>query len=437
MTLFWILSAAMMLVAAALLVPQLLRARRPIAIETEKLNVEIARDHLADLVRQRDAGELSDEEFRQGKRDLELALAQDLEGAPAPAMVDEATSSGRGRWALVVSALLIPLITVPLYFRLGSPELIVQPPGSPAVIAGHGETGELPPIEELVKQLRARMEANPGNAEGWFLLGRTYMRLEDYPQAVYAFEKLVELIPDQAVALLALADALTMRDGRPIGERAVDLLQRALELDPQSATALWLLGSAAIDRGDNAAAIDYWQRAYPLLAEEPAMQFELSRMIREAGGETPAQAPAAQAAAPAPEMPATTQAAAPEAAVSEPADAGPGIRVEVALAPALLEQLSPTDTVFVLARAVEGPPMPLAVARHSADDLPLQVTLTDAMAMMPGMQLSAFEQVRVSARVSKSGQAGLQAGDMYADDVVVQSGSAPGAVQLLIDQQVQ
>ena len=430
MTLFWILSAAMMLVAAALLVPQILRPRRPVAIETEKLNVDIARDHLADLVRQRDAGELSDEEFRQGKQDLELALAQDLEGAPAAAMVDEATSSGRGRWALVVSALLIPLITVPLYFRLGSPELIVQPSGSPAVLAGHGETGELPPVEELVKQLRARMEANPTNAEGWFLLGRTYMRLEDYPQAVYAFEKLAELIPDQAVAMLALADALTMRDGRPIGERAVGLLQRALELDPESATALWLLGSAAMDRGDNAAAIDYWQRAYPLLAEEPAMQFELSRMISEAGGVPPAQAAAAAA-------PVTSAPAIETRAGTEPAPAGEGIVVEVALAPPLLEQLAPTDTVFVLARAVDGPPMPLAVARHSAEDLPLQVTLTDAMAMMPGMQLSAFEQVRVSARVSKSGQAGLQAGDLFAEDVVVDSGDTPGAVQLLIDRVVE
>jgi cytochrome c-type biogenesis protein CcmH len=432
MTLFWILSAAMMLVAAALLVPQILRPRRPVAIETDKLNVQIARDHLADLVRQRDAGELSDEEFRQGKQDLELALAQDLEGAPAAAMVDEATSSGRGRWALIISALLVPLITVPLYFRLGSPELIVQPPGSPAALAGHGEAGELPPIEELVKQLRARMEANPTNAEGWFLLGRTYMRLEDYPQAVYAFEKLVELIPDQAVAMPALADALTMRDGRPIGERAVGLLQRALELDPESATALWLLGSAAMDRGDNAVAIDYWQRAYPLLAEEPAMQFELSRMISEAGGVPPAQS--ATAAAPVTAAPAIESQV---GAGAEPAPAGEGIVVEVALAPPLLEQLAPTDTVFVLARAVDGPPMPLAVARHSAEDLPLQITLTDAMAMMPGMQLSAFEQVRVSARVSKSGQAGLQAGDLFAEDVVVESGGTPGAVQLLIDRVVE
>ncbi len=124
------------------------------------------------------------------------------------------------------------------------------------------------------------------------------------------------------------------------------------------------------------------------------------------------------------------------AAGSAPA-AGAGIVVEVALAPPLLEQLAPTDTVFVLARAVEGPPMPLAVARHSAEELPLRVTLTDAMAMMPGMQLSAFDQVRVSARVSRSGQAGLQTGDLFAEDVVVESGDSPGTVQLLIDQVVE
>lgn len=421
MTLFWIISAAMMLAATALLAPTLLRARAAKSDQTEQFNVQIAREHLAELLKQREAGDLSDEEFAQARQDLEIALAQDLEGTR-----DAAPTTGiAGRWALPVAALLIPLVTVPVYLQIGSPGLITNPPGS-RTATDHGAGEALPSIEDLVTQLRARMEANPENAEGWFLLGRTYMRLENYPEAVYAFEKVVGLMPDETAGLLSLADALTMRDGRRIGPRTVELLEKALGIDPTSVTALWLLGNAAQDRGDSAAALDYWQRAYPLLADEPAMQAELGQMIRGAGGELP-QAPAS--------LPPIMAPAAADAAAG-PAD-GARITVEVALAPRLFEQLSPGDTIFVLARAEEGPPMPLAVARHQADELPLRVTLTDAMAMMPAMKLSAFPRVKVSARVSKSGQAAAQPGDLAAPDVVVDSTNPPDTVQLLIDRVVE
>lgn len=426
MTLFWIISAAMMLVALALLAPTLLRRHAARVDRTEQFNVEIAREHLAELVKQKAAGDLSDEEFDQARRDLELALARDLDGTGV-----QAKARSGGRWALPVAALLIPAITVPVYLQIGSPELITGRPPVQAA-AGHGSDGALPPIEELVVQLRERMEANPENAEGWFLLGRTYMRLENYPDAVYAFEKVVELLPNETAGLLSLADALTMRDQRRVGPRAVELLEKALSLEPESVTALWLLGNAAEDQGDMATALSYWQRAYPLLDGEPSMQTELGQMITRAGGELP-QTPGTLP----PIMPTAPSAPAGTDAAMAAADAGEAaITVEVALAPPLIERLAPGDTIFVLARAEDGPPMPLAVARHQADELPLRVTLTDAMAMMPAMKLSAFPRVKVSARVSKSGQAGTQPGDMIAADVVVDSGNPPDSVQLLIDRVV-
>jgi cytochrome c-type biogenesis protein CcmH len=137
--------------------------------------------------------------------------------------------------------------------------------------------------------------------------------------------------------------------------------------------------------------------------------------------------------------------AAPQAAVAAPTAAptetavtdGAAIVVEVALAPSLMEQASPTDTLFVLARAESGPPMPLAVARQQVSDLPIKVTLTDAMAMMPAMRLSSFPRVKVSARISKSGQAASKPGDLTAGDVVVESGNPPDSVQLLINRVVE
>ncbi|MCB1800599.1 MAG: c-type cytochrome biogenesis protein CcmI [Gammaproteobacteria bacterium] len=429
MTLFWIIAAAMIIAALALLAPTLLRTHRARVDVNERLNVEIAREHLADLVKQKETGELSDEEFKQARADLEVALAEDLEGTAQPAPV---ARSG-GRWALLASAVLIPAITIPVYLEIGSPQLIE---GQPAVAAtgGHG-AGEMPPMEELVKQLRTRMEANPGNAEGWFLLGRTYMRLEDYPGAVYAFEKVVELLPEETAGLLSLADALTMRNGRQVGPRAVELLQKALSIDPNSVTALWLLGAAAADSGDNAQALTLWQRAYPLLSGEPGMQAELGSLITAAGGQLPDD----NAGLPPIAMPtpAQTPASPAEATPADTGNDGAAITVEVALAPFLMENAAAEDTVFVLARAESGPPMPLAVARHRVDELPLRVTLTDAMAMMPAMRLSAFPRVKVSAKVSKSGQAGTQAGDLLARDVVVDQTADAGKVQLLIDRVAQ
>jgi len=269
------------------------------------------------------------------------------------------------------------------------------------------------------------------------------MRLQNYTQAVDAFENVVRLLPEEPAGLLSLADAMTMANNRVVSARSIELLEKALSIDPQSVTAMWLLGNAASDRGDTAAALGYWQRAYPLLDSEPSMQRELGQMITQAGGEVPASAAALPPImAPAPQItaaaPSPTAAPAP-ATPSQPSGDrdGAAIVVEVALAPSLMEQAAPEDTLFVLARAESGPPMPLAVSRQRVADLPLKVTLTDAMAMMPAMKLSSFPRVKVSARISKSGQAGRQPGDLAAGDVLVDSGSPPDSVQLLIDRVVE
>lgn len=429
MTLFWTISAVMMLAALALLAPTLLRQHRAADDDTESQNVAIARERLAELEKARKGGELSDEEFAQGRQDLELALAEDLEGTRGPM---PSQRQGGGRIALLSAALLVPLITVPLYLQIGSPQLIEAMPGNHAAMGGHtGQGDQMPPISELAERLRQRMEADPDNAEGWFLLGRTYMRLQSYADAVYAFEKVVALLPEDPAGLMSLADATTMRDGGQIGARSIELLEKALRIDPNSVTALWLLGNSAADDGDTAKALDYWQRAYPLLAEDPRMQANLGQRITAAGGTLPTSA--APPALP-PIMTAPAQSAPPTGTAGT---AGATIQVQVALAPALLEKAAPQDTLFVLARAESGPPMPLAVARHRVDDLPLEVTLSDAMAMMPQMKLSSFPRVKVSAIVSKRGAAGTQAGDLVASDQVVETANPPENVQLLIDTVVQ
>jgi cytochrome c-type biogenesis protein CcmH len=340
---------------------------------------------------------------------------------------------------LLLSVVLVPLIAIPTYLEIGSPGLIERP----AVAQGPSIQGELPPISELAAQLRERMEANPDNPEGWFLLGRTYMRLGDYDGAVYAFEQVVQRLPEEVAALLSLADALILQNDRKVPELAENLLQRALEIEPDSVTALWLLGNAAADKGDNTTALEYWEKAYPMLDSEPQMQADLGQMIRVAGGTVPETAgalppimPTAEAPTETAEAPATVASAEdlPPTGAAQAGGDGAWIGVEVALAPHLMERADPGDTVFVLARAENGPPMPLAVARHQVSELPLSIQLTDAMAMMPAMRLSAFPRVSVTAKVSKSGQAGTQPGDLLADAIVVDQSQPGQGVQLLINQ---
>ena len=259
---------------------------------------------------EKEAGGLSDEEFAQARQDLELALAQDLEGT---AETKRQPHGSGGRWALLAAAILIPLITIPVLpaDRLTTADRrhARAPPRSPPVTAQRRDAaGRV----SWSNSCATRMEANPDNAEGWFLLGRTYMRLQNYTQAVYAFEHVVGLLPDETAGLLSLADAMTMRE-RPPRRRARHRIAgkgtaaSTLTASPHS-------GCWAMPHPTGATMPPHWvSGSAPIRCwtGEPAMQNELGQMISQAGRET---------AAPPAALP-PIMAAAPQAAVAAPAAA--------------------------------------------------------------------------------------------------------------------
>jgi cytochrome c-type biogenesis protein CcmH len=406
MTTFYVISAAMMAVALLFLAPALLRPHRKVVEDTRDHNVRIARERLDELRNEHDKGELSDEEFAQAKNDLEIALAQDL--TTADARVPQKDSSATARLTLVVLIVLLPVVTGAMYLVTGSPQFLhVAGPGQPMTQAN----GKMPSIGELTKELETRLNAEPNNPEGWFLLGRTYMKMGDYVGAVRAFERLSGLLPDNSAVKLSLADALSMQNQGRVPDRAVQLLEQVLKVEPKAVSALWLAGTAAADRGDAQKALDYWQRAYPLLTERPDMQRELRQLIGNLSEKSGIRVELAKA---------------PVAAPSK------GLHVTVALSPELVDKIPADTTVFVYAKAVSGPPMPLAVSRLTVGDLPATVTLNDSMAMMPQMKLSNFKQVLVGARVSESGQAMPQSGDLQSKEQETASDNKD-TLQLLID----
>ena len=323
--------------------------------------------------------------------------------AAAPVIPPDARPSGRLLAGLGVFALVFAAAG---YAWLGNPAALAVAPGvqaSAKAVEGGGDISRAQ-FEAMAERLAERLKAKPDDAEGWSMLGRSYSVLEMFPQALTAFQRVIALRPDDAQGYVDYADALGMTQGRKLAGEPEKLIARALQLDPDNVKALSLSGTLALDRGDAAGAARLW--ALALQKTEPGS--EMAQRLQ--GAIDDARQRAGGLAAPA-LAGAQGQAAAP-AARAAPADAAGSVQVRISLAPALAAKVSPDDTVFIFARALQGGKAPLAIQRRQVKDLPLQLTLDDTMAMSPALRLSSASQVIVGARVSKSGNAMPQPGDL-------------------------
>ena len=389
MTGFWIFGLALAALALVLTLRPLLFAPREKKLSRNESNIAIYRDQLAELDADLAAGKLAPADHARSRAELEARLLQDV--APQEAQ-PSASPRGSTRTLLVSLALAVPLVAAVLYVSVGTP----------GALAPRADPHNFDPqqLNALVERLAAKMRENPDDAEGWKLLGRSYVALGRFPEALDAYAKAAARKPRDAELLADMADVLaTTRPERLQGEPE-KLVLRALEIDPQNLKALALAGTAAFDRQDYAGAARYWQRMLPLVeaGSEDARQIQAS--IAEARARGGVAAPA-------------------------------GLKGQVRLAPQLAAKASPDDVVFIFARAAEGPPMPLAVKRARVRDLPFEFALDDSMAMAPGMNLSAHARVVVGARISKSGQPTAQPGDLQGLSAPV-SNDARG-VSVLID----
>lgn len=295
----------------------------------------------------------------------------------------------RGVFALALGiAFVLPLAAAGLYLTVGTPR----------ALDGIAKQAPAMDVGQALAALRAHLKDSPNDAQGWLLLAQTTSAMGQSAEARDAYDQLLRLAPDNPTAMVGWAEADSMaRADHRIDGRSRELLERAVQQEPDNQRALWLLGISDFQLDRYADAATTWRRLQPLL--EP--------------GSSVAKAVAQQIAA------ADARAGNPPPATSAPATQGAQLMVKVSLAPALKDKLQPGDTLFVYARAEQGPPMPLAVARLDAARLPATVELTDAMAMAPTMKLSSVPRVFVGARISHSGQAIGQAGDLEGDAGVV------------------
>ena len=431
---FWIITAAMILAALALLAPSLLRNRGSDALDRDRQNVVIARERLAELQAERDQGVLDEARFEQARGELEQALLLDLDEQGSEAVTSE--SPAAGRIALGALLVLVPALTLGLYNMLGSPQLV--DPGSMPVNHATAGNQDTPSVEALMQSLAKRLKDNPEDTEGWFLLGRSYMAVQDYARASTTFERLHKMVGDDPAVLLSWADAQAMVQGGNISGKPAELVKKAIKLVPEDTTALWLAGIVAEQEGDYQQALAYWGRLQPKLAGDEESQQRVAQLIagaRQKAGladqSEPGQATAGTEAQ-------DTQIA---AAPAQPQDAtpaqdgAPGVRLRVSMTPAMASKAQPGDSLFIYAKAVQGPPMPLAAARMQVKDLPLEITLDDSLAMMPAMRISNFQEVTVGARVSKSGNPAATSGDL-AGEVSPVPVQGAGLVEVLIDREL-
>jgi len=407
------LAIAAVLTAAALLflLPPLLRRRTTPPDVRVAANAAIYREQLEELAADLQRGAVTKEEFERASREIEHRIVAEY-GAPA---APQPAGWRPNTAAALAVGLLVPFAVALGYWQLGSPNAL-----SGAVTeAAHAVSPEQ--MEALVERLAARMQQKPEDAEGWMLLGRSLNTLGKFDRAAQAYARAVQLVPNDAALLADYADTLAMAHGGKLDGEPVALVKRALEIDPQHVKALALAGTAEFDRGSYAAAIGYWERILKVVPPESEFARSVAGSIAEArqlgGGKlAQAEAPSAKGSRAKPQP----QAAAPKQAAAR----NKSLQGVVSIDPSLAAGLSPGDTVFVLARPVSGSRMPLAIARTTVAALPYRFTLDDSMAMAAGATISSHAQVVVAARVSKSGTAIPQKGDIEGASAPVAPGTS-------------
>lgn len=397
---FWLTASVLIAIAFAFVLPPLWRRPGSIDIETERFNVDIAKQRLLDLKDQRSAGTITADEYEDLYQELQSVLADDLQTESASRQ-----SESSGRWLIALALIVIPLVSVTLYRVLGNADALLPEAEQAAQ--------QIDEINAMVSGLAQRLQSQPDDAQGWLMLGRSYKYMNRYAESAQAFSEAYRLLGDRADVLLQYADALAMaNDGRLAGKPA-ELVAKALKLAPDDSTALWLSGMAKAEAGKYDEALRHWQKLAAQMPKgsEPYREVQgLIAQVMERLGTAPAE--------------------------QQPAAIAKGLKVNVAISDELQGVVSATDTVFIYAQALQGPPMPLAIVKKQVSDLPVTVVLSDEQAMMPAMKLSNFERVKISARISMSGQAESRPGDWIGIVESVAPAETEG-VTITIDQKVQ
>jgi cytochrome c-type biogenesis protein CcmH len=407
MATFWIVATLMLLVALAFVLVPLLRTQAAAGPSAREANLAVFRGQRREI-----DDDVANGVLPAGARDEALRELVDRVDAEVPPTASQ-PATGKKPWLTALAATIaLPALAIGTYLALGVPAA-----ADPQLMARASPRLDDDQILAMVESLAAKVRERPDDARGWALLARSMAALGRFPESVAAYEHLLKIAPRDAQTLADYADALGMAQGRTLTGRPYELAREALTLEPKHRKALALAGTAAMDAGDFASATRYWETLasdLPTGSEDEAQVRTLLAELRLKAAATGA--PIA--------VPSGTP-------VQTPAPAQKSVSGSVTVAPEVAAKVNASDTVFVFARAEGGPRMPLAILRTSARTMPIAFALDDTMAMSPASRLSLAQAVRVEARISRSGDAKPQPGDLVGTSGVVKPGARD--VKIVID----
>jgi cytochrome c-type biogenesis protein CcmH len=268
--LFWVICAGLILIALAFVLPTAMQrageSDREMEDERKEANIAVYRDQLSELESDLRNGIVSDEQYAQDREEIERRLLEDTATSQTTKTV---TAPALLRNTAYLLGIGLPLIAVIFYLNVGSPKSITE---TPQVASARGQTAA--PQERTQEQIAAnvdklaqRLQSNPNDAQGWTMLARSYNSMEKWSEAAGAYAKATEQSPNNADLWAEYAFATAMANGRSLEGKPMELINRALKVDPQNSKALQLAGSAAFQAKDYKKAIDYWQQ---ILKQVPA-----------------------------------------------------------------------------------------------------------------------------------------------------------------------
>ncbi len=400
MTPFIVSVAVFIAIALAFVLPPLLRKSTPAA--TDVTSLPIYREQLKELQFDFANGVILETQFREAEQELKGRLLVESRVQATP------TREGhRNPWLAVLIALALPIGSFALYKLLGQPEAFTDfaqsgPPITPENITPQQFTS-------MTQRLAVKLREQPNDPNGWNMLAKAYAAIGRGSDAAMAYDRAVLLAPENATLLAEFAHTLATSNNNSFSGRPRELIARGLKLEPNNPRILALAGSAAFDAKDFSGAVEAWEKLLALVPKESEITDQLIASI------SAARAAMGQQSA---------------------ATSGQSVSGTVTLSDTLKNKASDADTLFIYARAAgaNAPKMPLAVWRGSVKDLPRNFSLDDSMAMTPAMVLSKFEQVTVEARISKSGNAITQSGDLSGGGAAVKPGAKD--IKIVIDRVV-
>lgn len=395
MTLLWVGIGVLTLIAVAFVFWPLIQSRKAQVVETEAdrttQNIEIFRERLEELEKEKNSGTLTEENFQELKVELEKNLLIDAEVNRRQAPVLKVGQSQLITITLI--ALLVPTTSFGLYAYLGRADDVAARMAMDAW--QQAPMSELS-VDEAIAQLEDELARRPQNAEGWYLLATTRMNMNQFSAAVSAFEESLKHLPEETpeypMVMGQLAQAMFFAADGQMTEAVLQQVEATLAKDPDELTALGLVGIAAFEIGEYQTAITYWERALRSADGQSAMSLqtgiERARQALQAQGGEELSA----------EIPAT----------------GTGVRIDLDVDSSIMTEIRGDQFVFIFARA-PGERMPITVERIRVADLPTQVFLSGSSSMVEGISLNDFENVDIVARISVSGMAEEQPGDFKAE----------------------